>query len=206
MSRKGDEHSPHIRMLIAAGLPTWAAYTKLIADEFEVSVRTVQRRLEAHRGYPKENQPPSPLTDALKNLADARKELGGAAAGGDEQAAAIIEQYAKAVSKSAEVVPGPSTPTSTTPAVLSYEERDRGDLRYFAKRLNKIGIGLQQFVDEKKAKGSKYKWSKYAEYAEVVAFGKKIAGLVKLLWPIFFGYGRCQFLRFRLVAVSRIEL
>lgn len=65
----------------------------------------------------------------------------------------------------------PSTPTP----VVSYEERDREELRNFVKRLNSISIALQQVVD------GKAKWSKYAEYAEVVSLGEKIADLVKLM-------------------------
>jgi hypothetical protein len=89
LSRKGEHHEPHrVRMLIAAGLPTWEDYQKQVAAEFEMSVRTVQRKLEEHRGHPKEQQPrrlsggngsvvarkarPKPVrADATRNLAPA---------------------------------------------------------------------------------------------------------------------------------------
>jgi len=64
---------------------------------------------------------------------------------------------------------------STPTPVVSYEERDRKELRSFVNRLNSISIALQQVVD------GKAKWSKYAEYAEVVSFGAKIADLAKLM-------------------------
>ena len=58
LSRKGEHHEPHyVKMLIAAGLPSWEDYKKQVAAEFEMSVRTVQRKLEEHRGYPREHQP-----------------------------------------------------------------------------------------------------------------------------------------------------
>lgn len=66
---------------------------------------------------------------------------------------------------------------STSTPVVSYEERHREELRNFVKRLNSICIALQQVVD------GKTKWSAYAEYAEVVSLGEKIAGQVKLLCP-----------------------
>jgi hypothetical protein len=69
--------------------------------------------------------------------------------------------------------PEPTPPTQTP--VVSYEERDREELRCYVKRLNSISIALQQVVD------GKAKWSKYAEYAEVVSAGKKFAGLVNLM-------------------------
>ncbi len=96
LSRKGEHHEPHyVKMLIAAGLPSWEDYKKQVAAEFEMSVRTVQRKLEEHRGYPREHQPrrladgngsgsagearPDPaqataVATAAKNLAGAKKE------------------------------------------------------------------------------------------------------------------------------------
>jgi transposase-like protein len=98
---------------------------------------------------------------------------------------AEVEPTAQATSRdvspdedsSAEFDP-PLLESETTPSapVVSYEERDREELRYLVKRLNSISIALQQVVD------GKAKWSKYGEYAEVVSAGKKVAGLVELLW------------------------
>ena len=65
----------------------------------------------------------------------------------------------------------PSTPTP----VVSTEEKDREQLCFLAKRLNSIGLALQQVLDKKA------KWSKYPECAEVVTLGEKLANLVKLL-------------------------
>lgn len=63
-------------------------------------------------------------------------------------------------------------PTSSAP-VLSYEERDREELRNIMKRLDSIHTALQQVLN------NKTKWSKYPEYAKVVSRGKRIAKLVK---------------------------
>jgi hypothetical protein len=72
-------------------------------------------------------------------------------------------------------VPAAPPSTSTSPPVVTTEEIDRGGLRWFVKRLNSVSINFQQVVDKKA------KWSKYAEYADVVFLGEKIVGLVKLL-------------------------
>lgn len=114
LSRKGEHHEPHhVKMLIAAGLPTWDEYKKQVAAEFEISVRTVQRKLEEHRGHPKECQPHR-LSDgnrslaqataqtaaeaiAAENLAEAEKKLGAAAALDNAEAAAIITEYETAI-------------------------------------------------------------------------------------------------------------
>ena len=119
LSRKGEDHEPHhVKMLIAAGLPTWEDYKRQVAAEFEISVRTVQRKLEEHRGYPKEHQPrrlssgrnrsraarkprlnptqAAAQATAAKNLADAKKQLGAAAAAGSAEAATIIAEYEQA--------------------------------------------------------------------------------------------------------------
>ena len=54
LSRKGEHHEPHyVKMLVAAGLPTWSEYLAQLAEEFEISVRKIQRRLEEHRGHPR---------------------------------------------------------------------------------------------------------------------------------------------------------
>jgi hypothetical protein len=71
--------------------------------------------------------------------------------------------------------PEPTPPTSTPTPVVSTEEKDREQLCFLVKRLNSISLALQQVVD------GKAKWSKYAEYAEVVSHGVKIADLVKLM-------------------------
>jgi hypothetical protein len=118
LSRKGEDHNPHyIELLIAAGLPTWTEYLDKVAAAFEISVRTIQRQLEDHRGHPKERQTRRlpggkgsgkgsskasvKLTEAqaiaVKNLAEARKKFGTSAAAGNEQAAAILAEYEQAV-------------------------------------------------------------------------------------------------------------
>lgn len=69
----------------------------------------------------------------------------------------------------------PDPPARTLNPVVSTEEKDREQLCFLDKRLNSLSEALQQVVD------GKAKWSKYAEYADVVSHGKKIAGLVNSL-------------------------
>lgn len=115
LSRKGDQHDPnHVRMLVAAGLPTWDDYKEQVAWEFQISVRTVQRKLERARGHRKENQPLR--GSAADLLAAAQKELGPAAAAGSEQAAAILAEY------ESRVVP------SVVPSVKSVKVDEVGEL------------------------------------------------------------------------------
>lgn len=64
---------------------------------------------------------------------------------------------------------------STSAPVVTREEKDREELGSLVGRLKSISIALQQVID------GKTKWSAYAEYAEVVSIGEKIAGQVKLL-------------------------
>ena len=104
LCRKGEHHDPHhVKMLVAAGLPTWEEYKRQVAAEFELSVRQVQRKLAEHRGHPKEHRRLSdgtrtrPDATAARNLADAKKQFGAAAAAGSTQAAAIIAEYESAV-------------------------------------------------------------------------------------------------------------
>jgi len=66
-----------------------------------------------------------------------------------------------------------TTPTSTSTGVVTTEARNREQLGFLVKRLNSLSVALQQVADDKA------KWSEYAEYAEVVSAGEKIAGLVK---------------------------
>lgn len=70
-----------------------------------------------------------------------------------------------------------STPAATLTPVLATEDKHREQLGYLVKRLKSLSEALQQVVDDKA------KWSAYAEYAEVLSIGKKIAGLVELLCP-----------------------
>ena len=72
-----------------------------------------------------------------------------------------------------------SPSTSASVPVVTTTQIDRTHLCSLVKRLNSVSQALQQLVDDK-AK-TKLRWSKYAEYAEVVSAGEKIAGLVNLL-------------------------
>jgi hypothetical protein len=74
-----------------------------------------------------------------------------------------------------EPTPAEPTPTPTPTPVVSTEEKDREQLCFLERRLDSISIALQQVVD------GKAKWSKYAEYAEVVSLGGRIANIVKSL-------------------------
>lgn len=66
-----------------------------------------------------------------------------------------------------------ASPIPIAPTVVSYEERDREELRHLVTRLDSLSIALQQVFD------GKAKWSKYAEYAQVVFLAEKIAKLVE---------------------------
>jgi len=133
---------------------------------------------------------------ALANLKQARKEFGKAAKGGNEKAQGIINDYeteagmpltvwATSVEVEVEdevededddIIEGEVIETEAPEApVVTREEKDREQLRYFVKRLNSISETLQQVLDKNA------KWSKYPEYAEVVTLGEKLANLVKLL-------------------------
>src|ERR1039458_6687669 len=154
LSRKGEHHEPHyVKMLVAAGLPTWSEYLAQLAEEFEISVRKIQRRLEEHRGHPKERQPrrlsgggrsaaPKPTNKrtnaaqataakaATKNLADAKKELGVAAAAGNVQAAAIIAEYEQAVTTAASsTLTNENNSTSDNGVVINSTESDSSGVR-----------------------------------------------------------------------------
>lgn len=65
--------------------------------------------------------------------------------------------------------PEPTPPTPTPTPVVTTEEKDLKHLCFLEIRLNSISIALQQVVN------GKAKWSKYPEYAKVLALGVKIA-------------------------------
>jgi transposase-like protein len=64
-------------------------------------------------------------------------------------------------------LPPESEPTPTP--VVSTEEKEQKHLCFLMKRLKSISIALKQVVD------GKAKWSKHAEYAEVISLGVNIA-------------------------------
>jgi hypothetical protein len=173
----------HHSLMHTPGLPGWGAWYANFSRSIKLNwhMRTVQRKLAKYRGedYRGEGSMPTgargtSLTPeqatAAKLLADAKEQFGKSAAEGNEQAAAIIAEYEKAVDDaSAEVADVPTPPVRTT------EEKNREHLSFFVKRLGSISEALQQVVDDKA------KWSAYSEYAEVIAHGQGIASLVNLL-------------------------
>lgn len=195
------DKKPGQRTDLSADYPTtWAAYCKacgISADTFRAMKSRNNRQLADLMGQ-KYKPPTTPQAkfrarlQALTNLKQAREELGKAATGGNEKAQRIINDYETeagmpltvwATSAAVEVededddiIEGEVIETETPEApVVTREEKNREQLRYFVKRLNSISETLQQVVD------AKAKWSKYDEYAEVVSLGEKLAGLVKLL-------------------------
>jgi hypothetical protein len=176
---------------------TWDAYCKacgISADTFRAMKSRNNRQL-AELTDQKYEPPQARFQARLQALADlkqAREEFGKAARGGNEKAQGIINDYeteagmpltvwatSVEVEVKDDIIEGEVIETEAPKApVVTREEKDREQLRYFVKRLKSIRETLQQVVD------AKAKWSKYDEYAEVVTLGKKIAVLVlvKLLW------------------------
>jgi hypothetical protein len=58
---------------------------------------------------------------------------------------------------------------------MTTEQRDQKELVYLVHRLESISIAIQQVADDNA------KWSKFDEYKEVIALGKKMTGLFALL-------------------------
>lgn len=87
----------------------------------------------------------------------------------------IVKAEPTAAQATSSVSPSVNTasPIPIAPPVVSYEERDREELRNIMKRLDSIHMALQQVLN------NKTKWSKYPEFAKVVSRGKRIAKLVK---------------------------
>lgn len=176
---------------------TWSAYCAacgMSADTFRAMKSRNNRELAELTGQ-KYESPQAKFqarVQALSNLKQARKELGNAATGGNEKAQGIINDYeteagmpltvwatsaaVEVKDKGDDIIEGEAIETETPEApVVTREDKDREQLRYFVKRLHSVSETFQQVLDEQA------KWSKYPEYGEVVSLGEKLADAVKLL-------------------------
>jgi hypothetical protein len=142
---------------------------------------------------------PAAVTIARRELAQLEEQIGTSPTGDDAQRlhAEYKDRLAAAISlaqmkptASLPIVDGTDDTTEVdipvvsrsitpdvTPAspVVTTDEKNREQLSFLVKRLNSLSEALQQLVD------GKAKWSAYAQYAEVVSLGEKLADLVKLL-------------------------